>query len=1028
MYGFGRHIRCLSRLNLVSGRYLKPKAYTSVSSAAAVDMHKTLKVGHQLHGYEVKVVDEVPELCLSAYLLDHLKTGAQHLHIQRDDNNNMFGVSLRTTPADSTGVAHILEHLSLCGSEKFPVRDPFFKMLNRSLTTFMNAFTTPDHTFYPFSTQNLKDYYNLMTVYLDAVFFPLLQPLDFNQEGWRLEHQDINDPQSDIIFKGVVFNEMKGVFSSPAAIYVRSLQNHLFPDTTYANESGGDPLVIPELKYEDLKEFHRKHYHPSNARFITYGNFPLESHLAFIDDYVLNRFNLNENFRNSTEARNQPKWSKPMRKEIQSQPDPLAPFPDKQTTVSISYMLEDKSNTHECFTLSIICSLLMDGPNSPLYQALIDSGLGSDYSPNSGFAGYTKQAFFSIGLQGIAKKDVNFVVKAIDTALKNASNDGFPEERIEAILHRLELSTKYQTNNYGLGLAMNLNSIWTHDCNPIVGLKVNDHVNRFRKELKQNPKLLEQKIKEYFISNTHRLVLEMNPSEDFEKNLREKEQNLLNEKLRKLSKEDLKDIYNKGIQLEKQQNDKQKVDILPTLVVKTDISRSFDATNVETTQISNTSVQWSAQPTNGITYFNAILKPNFSNFPQHLVPYLPLFNQVATKLGAGSLDRKQLDQEIQLLTGGLQMSVHVTDHPSQFDLFEKGLIISSHCLERNIDHMFRLLTNIFNSIRFDDDYDHLLQLIRISSAELAMSLPHYGQRYAMQRSAAALGGAFKFREQTSGLSSVDHFRSMASLESSEPVVEHLKSIADLLLNSDSMRCSINAEASTIRSSLQSVEKFINSLNKRTEPIGETQECGNNGDIPAIESMLNEHHVLPFANNYLGKSVYCTPFVHNDYAKLKIAANLVSAKYLLREVREKGGAYGGGAKFNLGGVYSYYSYRDPNVEQTIDAFNDSAQWLANQSNYSEQDIDEAKLSVFQEVDHPIMPSEQGLLLFVNGITDQMRHDYRMRLLDVTKADIEEVAKRYLVNEKLHSGVVLIGPRNDRTLSDPKWLIIEDKPNN
>lgn len=717
----------------------------------------------------------------------------------------------------------------------------------------------------------------------------------------------------------------------------------------------------------------------------------MESHLAFINDNVLSRFDRNDEYKRSTEVAKQEKWSQPQRKTIDCQNDPMAPFPDKQTTVSVAYMLEEIADTHENFTLAILCNLLMDGPNAPLYQALIDSGLGSDYSPNSGFANYTKQSFFAIGLQGIAKNEANYVLKAIETALKNAVSDGFPEERIEAILHRVELSTKRQTNNYGLNLAMNLNPMWTQDANPVQGLRVNQHVDRFRQEIKKNPKLLQKKIKQYFLNNTHQLVLEMNPSKDYENNLKAKEEIILKEKLSNLSKEDLKRIYENGIELEKMQKQSENLSVLPTLSVKEDISRRFNATNIETIQIKEVPLQWSAQPTNGITHFNAILRLK-NDFPKELVPYLPLFAQVMTKLGAGKLDRKQLDQEINLRTGGLDVSVHVADHPSQFDLFEKGLIISSFCLERNIPQMFRLWTDLFNSIRFDDDLDHLLQLIKMCSSELAMSLSHFGHKYAMNRSAASLGGASKFREITSGLSSVSHFRKIASLENCEPVVKKLKTIAGLVLNAESLRCAINGEAPTIRPTLQIVENFIQSINKTTEQFVVSDEVSSGADIPTIESNLNEHNVFPFGVNHLGQSIYCAPFTHNDYAKLKIASKLVSAKYLHREIREKGGAYGGGANLNAGGVFNYFSYRDPHITDTINAFKGSAEWLSNQSNYTEQDVDEAKLSAFQQVDQPVMPSEQGLEFFINGITDQMKHEYRMRLLDVTKTDIEEVAKR------------------------------------
>ncbi|KAG8138805.1 hypothetical protein E2320_001597 [Naja naja] len=254
-------------------------------------------------------VTVVPEFSLTAVKLNHDETGAQYLHVAREDSNNLFSVQFRTTPMDSTGVPHILEHTVLCGSERYPVRDPFFKMLNRSLSTFMNAFTASDYTLYPFSTQNPKDFQNLLSVYLDAVFFPSLRLLDFWQEGWRLEHESPADPRSPLTFKGVVFNEMKGAFADNERVFSQHLQNKILPDHTYAVVSGGDPLKIPDLSWEQLKHFHATHYHPSNARFFTYGNFPLELHLKQIHEEALCKF---QKIEPNTSVPPQKIWDKPV--------------------------------------------------------------------------------------------------------------------------------------------------------------------------------------------------------------------------------------------------------------------------------------------------------------------------------------------------------------------------------------------------------------------------------------------------------------------------------------------------------------------------------------------------------------------------------------------------------------------------------------------------------------------------------------------------------------------------------------------
>ena len=441
---------------------------TSPYSSVRLAAERSMKPGEQLFGYTVEKVVPVPEFSITAFYLRH-KTGAQHLHVARQDSDNVFGVAFRTTPRDSTGVPHILEHLSLCGSERYPVRDPFFKMYTRSLSTFMNAFTASDWTMYPFSTQNAQDYENLMSVYLDAAFFPKLRKLDFNQEGWRLEHEDPTDKNSPIVFKGVVFNEMKGAFSNPQQLFSEINQNLLLPSHTYGIVSGGDPVHIPDLTWEELKAFHTKHYHPSNSRFYTYGNFPLDQHLELINRLVLEKF---EKITVDTSVTLEPRWSSPREAHITCPPDPMSPDPEKNTTIAISFLLNDITDINEACTLSILGNLLVDGEKSPFYQSLLESNIGSDYSPVIGYNGYTKESSFAVGLQRVDKKDIQKVKDIVDATFDSVIKNGFDHKRIEAILHKIELSQKHQSDKFGLNLGIGLLPAWTHDGDPIQLLQV----------------------------------------------------------------------------------------------------------------------------------------------------------------------------------------------------------------------------------------------------------------------------------------------------------------------------------------------------------------------------------------------------------------------------------------------------------------------------------------------------------------------------------------------------------------------------
>jgi Zn-dependent M16 (insulinase) family peptidase len=418
---------------------------------------KTLEIaaemqeGDTLHGYTINSVTDVPEFDLVAVQLTHNRTGAKHLHLARDDDNNSFGVAFRTVPRDSSGVAHILEHTVLCGSRKYPVRDPFFKMMNRSMATFMNAFTANDWTFYPFSTRNKKDYYNLMSVYMDSVFNPILRQLDFRQEGWRLEHENPWDQHSSIIFKGVVFNEMKGYFASPENVYSQVAQNLLYPTTTYSKVSGGHPISILELTCDQLKAFHAEHYHPSNARFFTYGNFSLCGHLKHLNQdylqyYVKSAVN--------TEIPYEPRWLEPREYCTVGPKENNTAQTAGRYFVGISFLLFPVNDAYHSLLLSVLSKLLLDGPSSPLYQTLIESNIGSEYTPNTGYDASTNESSFSVGLQGVKREGIELVKDAVWDALSKVSRKGFEEERVESVLHQIELQLKHQTSHYGRSLMM----------------------------------------------------------------------------------------------------------------------------------------------------------------------------------------------------------------------------------------------------------------------------------------------------------------------------------------------------------------------------------------------------------------------------------------------------------------------------------------------------------------------------------------------------------------------------------------------
>ncbi|XP_078393555.1 presequence protease, mitochondrial [Cetorhinus maximus] len=1009
------------------------------NSSSARERARQYTVGKKIHGFTVNQVTAVPDLFLTAVKLNHDNTGAQYLHIARDDPNNLFSVQFRTTPLNSTGVPHILEHVVLCGSEKYQCRDPFFKMLTRSLATFMNAFTASDYTMYPFSTQNSKDFQNLLSVYLDAVFFPCLRELDFWQEGWRLEHETPDDPGSPLVFKGVVFNEMKGVFANNENLYAQHLQNKLLPDHTYSVISGGDPLHIPKLTWEELKRFHATHYHPSNARFFTYGDLPLEQHLKQIQEEALCKFHKIEP---GTSVPIQPRWSEPRECHVTCGPDSMAPDPTKQTTYSVSFLLGDITDSFEAFTLNLLSSLLVSGPNSPFYKALIDARIGTDFAPVVGYDGSTREACFSVGLQGIAEQDVKAVKQIITKIVDEVIENGFEEERIEALLHKIEIQLKHQTTHFGLALASHVAANWNHDGDPVEMLQISEKVARFRQALKDDPHFLQDKVKQYFKDNPHQLALSMSPDEGYLENQAKIEKGKLQEKINSLSMEEKKEIYKKGLELIAAQSTPQDASSLPALKVS-DIQQTFPLTPVEMAYVEGkVPVQYCSQPTNGIVYFKAFTSLN--TLPEELKPYVPLFCNVVTRMGCGDLDYRQQSHQIELKTGGMAASPQILQDNDNLDMYEQGVLFTSLCLDKNLPDMMQLWMDIFNSPRFDDE-EHLRVLVMMAAQELSNGIPDSGHQYAAVRAGKTLTPAGRLQEMLNGLSQVQHMKRIAEKPELLTVLRKLPRIKMHLLSNENMRCVANATPQAIPEVSKEVEKFIRNIpgfgkKKKDKKLIRTnitekplnpEEAGDeaSGGSQATKKLVFEptfkacqmktHFHLPFPVNYVSECVRTVPYMNPDFTRLHVLARLLTTKFLHREIREKGGAYGGGVNLSRSGLFTFYSYRDPNSLDTISAFRKSVDW-AKAGKFTQEDIDEAKLSVFSTVDAPVAPSDKGLDRFLYGISDEMKQKWREQLFAIDHDGLIGVANKYLTTGHSTWGAAILGPENESIARDPTWV--------
>ncbi|KAM9091334.1 presequence protease, mitochondrial isoform 4-T4 [Megaptera novaeangliae] len=1072
-------------LRRLSGRSASLGAWRWASTTACERALLRYRVGEKIHGFTVSQVTSVPELTLTAVKLSHDGTGAQHLHLAREDRNNLFSVQFRTAPADSSGAPHVLEHTVLCGSQRYPCRDPFFKMLNRSLSTFMNAFTASDYTLYPFSTQNPKDFQNLLSVYLDAAFFPCLRELDFCQEGWRLEHEDPSDPQTPLVFKGVVFNEMKGAFTDNERIFSQHVQSRLLPDHTYSVVSGGDPLCIPDLTWEQLRQFHATHYHPSNARFFTYGNFPLEQHLKQIHEEALSKF---QRIKPRTAVPAQKPWDKPREFQVTCAPDSLAAGSSEQTTISVSFLLPE-------------------------------------------YNGCTRDAYFSVGLQGIAEKDIQTVRDLVDRTLDDIIEKGFEDDRIEALLHKIEIQMKHQSVSFGLALTSYIASCWNHDGDPVELLKLGSQVARFRKCLEENPKFLQEKVKQYFKNNQHKLTLSMKPDDKYSEKQMQLETEKLKQKVNSLSPEDKQQIYEKGLELQAQQSQPQDASCLPALKVS-DIEPRIPFTEVEVALAAgDTPVQYCTQPTNGVIYFRAFSSLN--TLPEELRPYVPLFCNVLTKLGCGGLDYRELAQQVDLKTGGLAAAPHVLPDDSHLDTYEQGVLFSSFCLDRNLPDMMHLWSEIFNNPCFEEE-EHFRVLVKMTAQELSNGVPDAGHLYASIRAGRMLAPAGDLQETFGGMDQVRLMKSVAEMTDIKPILRKLPRIKKHLLNCDNFRCSVNATPQQMSQVENSVDSFLRTLSrskKERKPVpphvvevrlcplparrarkpSESKPCSLAFDpvlpcshlslavkspdwratwagdaaaseleasrrctltlivssvhflertLPAHLSLgvfsflwetfyfqkpapkgpgrhslvtrklvmdptfkpcpMKTHFLFPFPVNYVAECIRTAPYAAPAHASLKILARLMTAKFLHTEIREKGGAYGGGARLSYGGIFTLYSYRDPHSTETLQSFLKAIDW-AKSGRFTQQDINEAKLSVFAAVDAPVAPSDKGLDCFLYGLSDEVKQAHREQLFAIRHEDLVDVSNRYLGAGRSTHGVAVLGPDNASIAKDPSWVI-------
>ena len=890
----------------------------------------------------------------------------------------------------------------------------------------MNAFTSSDHTTYPFATTNEKDFKNLMSVYLDATLRPLLNESDFTQEGWRIGPENplatatLKSTQGSaekLVFKGVVYNEMKGQMSDASYLYYIRFQDLIFPDI---HNSGGDPQKMTNLTYDSLKNFHARNYHPSNAKFFTYGHMPLADHLAEVSHQLeqYGKMQADKAIKTPVSLDNGPLYY--------TTKGPADPLVDKemQFKTSTSWLMGDTSNLLESFSLRVISSLLLDGYGSPLYRGLIEAGLGPEWSPNTGYDDGGKLGIFSVGLSGVKEADISKTKDVITSTLIETCRNGFEKGKIDGILHQLELTLRHKTANFGMGLMQRLQPGWFNGVDPLDALAWNDIVTAFKSKLAEE-RYLEGLVETYLL-NDHTLTFTMEPSETYGDELAVEESERLARKIAEVSKEACghdkayEQLEARELKLLETQESARNQDLscLPTVRVD-DIPRQLEKKPIMNSSLGDVRVQWREANTNGLTYFRAINL--LEGLPTELRILIPLYTDCIMRLGTKEKSMEELEDLIKLKTGGIGASYFSSTSPTNLDRATEGLSLSGHAMDSNVPAMYELLQTVLFETNFDGAQaeKHIKELLQGNASGALDAVASSGHSYARRYAEASLIPQALLSEQTSGLTQIQNTAALAQRSPSEgfgDIIEKLKAIQRFAAsNSALLRTAVTCGQESVSSNEAALTTFLSGLSASSSISQPDQQSHH------ISVNSKTFFPLPYQVYYSALALRTVPYVDPSGAPLQILSQLLTHKYLHHEIREKGGAYGGGAySRGLSGLFGMYSYRDPNPQNTMNVMRDAGLW-AYEKDFSDQDLQEAKLSVFQAIDAPESVSEEGMTRFLSGVDEDMEQTRREQLLDVTKADVREAARKYMIDGMPGAKLAVLGEKMDWARDADGWDI-------
>lgn len=946
----------------------------------------------------------------------HVATGAMHYHMATDNPENVFLVALRTVPMDSKGVAHILEHTALCGSDKYPVRDPFFMMIRRSLNTFMNAFTSSDWTAYPFASQNKKDFNNLLDVYLDAVFFSRLDELDFAQEGHRLAFEEEDNTESNLVYKGVVFNEMKGAMSSVPSTLWHTLCEYLYPTSTYHYNSGGDPEHIPDLSYDELKDFYKTHYHPSNAIFMTYGDIPAQEHQIKFEQQALSKFTALDH---SISVTNEKRYQAPLR--VQSSYAYSEPGLDanseikEKTHIVMGWLLGQNTSLEDTFTAHLISGVLLDNSASPLQKLLETTKLGTAPSPLIGLEDSNKELVFVCGIEGSDQDKADAFEQDVLAVLEKVAEEGLEQSDVEAVLHQLELHQREiggDSYPYGLQLILSALTPATHYGDPIAYLNIEPVLAKLRESIK-DPEFVKQKVRSLLIENNHRVRLVMTPDAGLSDRKDAAEAQQLAKIKAALTEQEKTAIIEQNKALAARQVQVDDDSILPKVGLG-DVPETIITAQGEKHQGNIDSdilpTAFFPQGTNGLTYQQIII--DLPELTQEQISLLPYYTQCLTEVGCGELDYLQTQAWQSRVCGSITAFTSIRGAIDDEQSCQAYLVLSAKALSRNQNELTELMQATLAHPRFDETarVNEIMSQIR---SRREQGITGNGHGLAMLAASSGLSPSANLSHKLSGLEGIKTIKQISSdlVESEAKLIEFTTALTELhkAIMCNHKQGLIVAEHDQEESAVKQFSQGWNAaiLNAETSCTDKTNSTETAFTLSPIRKSVKQLWKTNTQVNFCAKAYATVPMAHADAPALTVLGGYLRNGFLHREIREQGGAYGGGASQDSNiASFRFYSYRDPRLSETLDDFDRSIQWLLNDAQEPAQ-LEEAILGVVSSIDKPGSPAGEAKQAFHNqlfGRSHEVRQAFREKVLKVTLEDLKRVATTYLQPEMASTAVI------------------------